>query len=78
MGRDLSHYVAGCPGYVDEIQLVGIHAEVLFHARDIGVGDVGLVKVLNEIAQREDSEERDVKLLNKFAFFQRAVGIIVL
>jgi hypothetical protein len=45
----LSKGVAGGPGYVDEIQLVGIHVEGFFHAGDVGIGDVGLVEVFDEV-----------------------------
>lgn len=46
----LADDVAAGPGDVDHVELVGVHGEVFFHAADVGVGDVGLVEVFDEVA----------------------------
>ena len=51
--RDLSDDVGGVVGDVEVVELVAVHAQIFLHSRNVGVGDVTLVKKLREEIGRE-------------------------
>lgn len=59
----LADDVATSPGDIDQVELIAVHLQVFFHARDVGVGDIGLVEVLDEVSQAEDEEDEEVESL---------------
>ena len=68
VGRDLADDIAHCPKGLHVVQLVLVQAEVLFHSADEGVGDVGLVEILDEVAQGGEGQEGGVEFEEEAAF----------
>lgn len=77
LGGYLADDVADGPGRVDEVDLVAVHGEVLLHATDERVRDVGLVEVLDEVAERHQREEEEVQLLHELPLLLRPPRFVI-
>jgi hypothetical protein len=71
LAGDLADDVAAGPGDVDHVELVAVHGQIFFHARDVGIGDVGLVEVFDEVALRVGSQKMDSDSKNGDAYLDR-------
>ena len=78
MRGELTNYVAGGPSNVDEVELVGVHVQVFFHAGHVGVGDASLGEVFDEVAKGENCEEGEIEFLDEFTFGWGAGWVVVL
>lgn len=76
--RQLADNVTRRPRYIDEVELVRVHREVLLHARDVCVADVRRVQVLDEVTETEDRQEGGVQLLDKLDLLLCPGGLVVL
>jgi hypothetical protein len=74
---DLSDDIATSPGDIYHVQLILVHLKIFLHARDISIGDVGLVQILDEIAKTENQEDVEVEFLYECRFLLGATWIVV-
>lgn len=70
--NDVSHR----PARLHVIQLILVQSEILLHARDKCIVDIYLVKVLDEVSQASESEDRRIELEQKPALFGRLVQTV--
>lgn len=54
-------------------QLIALKIEVFFHARDIGLGQVGAVKVVEEIHEAAEGQNEEIDFANQFPLFSRFI-----
>jgi hypothetical protein len=52
-------------GQDSQIQLVTIKMEILLHARNVGIIDILLIKVLDNLGQATESQEESIKTSHK-------------
>lgn len=67
--RNLTKHVSAVENGVDLIQLRALEAEVLFHARDVGVVEVGAVEVVGPVHEADVGEEEPVDFAKETGLF---------
>lgn len=75
--RDLANDISGSPSNINDVDLIGIHGQIFLHSGDIGVRNVRLIQVLDEVTQRQDNQNAYVQLLYESNFFFGSAGLIV-
>lgn len=74
----LTNDITRSPCDVNHIELVRIHLEVLFHPGNVGIGNVGLIQIFDEVSEAEDGDQEAIKLLDELSLLWSPRGIIVL
>jgi hypothetical protein len=66
--RYLSDGVTDCEDGIDLVELIALEVQLFPHARNIGVAQVGSVKVVEEVHKAAKCENEKVQLLDKLSF----------
>lgn len=53
---NLANNVSDSPGGINQVDLVPVHGQILLHPTHEGITDVGLIQILDEVAQRQDGD----------------------
>lgn len=69
---------APVPRAADLLYLVSNEAKVLFHARDIRIGQVGAVQIVGEIRDAAKGQDEEVDLADQLALTGLVLGMNVL
>lgn len=71
--RYLSDGVSHGEHRVDQIQLIPLEIEVLLHARDVRICQVGTVKIVEKVHQAAEGQDKKVQFLYEFALGGRGL-----
>lgn len=54
-------YYSACKSGVSQVQLVAVKMEILLHARDVGIVDILLIEILDDLGQAAERQEESIK-----------------
>lgn len=67
--RNQRNNVANVETCIDQVEIITLHVQILFHSTDIGIAQVESVQIVDPIKQTAEGKYEPVDLHQKFSLF---------